>query len=138
MANAQRHSLVRLHLLQTVFGLSVGIALFWSVGLVWDLALGWDPNPLKLFVISCVLSGVTSLLSFRRWPEVLLVPMRAGWGMLLSEFTAALLHAYVGWAVLIAVVGSGLIALGPLSGHDAGTFVSLLTVWFPLWLMVPT
>jgi hypothetical protein len=74
MAKAQRHNLLRLHLLQTVFGLSVGIALFWSVGLVWDLALGWDPDPLKLFVSSCVLSGVASHLSFRRWPEVLRVP----------------------------------------------------------------
>jgi len=129
---------VRFHLLQTLFGLSVGIALFWSVGLVWDLALGWDPDPLKLFVISYALAGGTSYSCFRRSPGVLLVPMRAGWVMLLSEFTAALLHAYVGWAVLIALVGSGLLALGALSGRDAGTFVVLLTVWFPLWLMVPT
>jgi hypothetical protein len=133
-----RESAVRIHILQTIFGLALGVAAFWTIGLAWNLALGWDPDPMNLFIISCFLAAGGAYLAFQLWPEALIVPLRAGWGMLFLEFLTALLHGYVGWAVLIAVVGSGLLALGVLSGRDAGTFVILMTVWFPLWLMVPT
>jgi hypothetical protein len=138
MAKSEGQSVVRLRILQSLFALALGVALFWTVGLAWDLALGWDPDPLKLLVASCALGAGASYVALHLWPHALLVPPHAGWGMVLSEFVAAVLHAYVGWAVVIAAIGSGLIALGLISGRDSSTFVILMTVWFPLWLMVPT
>jgi hypothetical protein len=130
--------MIRPHILQILFALVLGVPIFWTLGLAWDLALGWDPDPLKLFIVSCVLGTGASYVAFQLWPQALLIPVRAGWGLLLGEFVAAVLHAYVGWALLIALVGSSLMAAGLVSGPDSSTFVILMTLWFPLWLMVPT
>jgi hypothetical protein len=138
MAQSNHEGIVRRRILQALFALPLGVPLFWAVGLAWDLAFGWDPDPLKLFIVSCLLGAGASYAVFHVWPHALLVPVHAGWGMLVGELVTAVLHAYVGWAVLIGALGSGLLALGLISGRDSSTFVILMTVWFPLWLMVPT
>ena len=61
---------------------------------------------------------VTRFLSFRSWPGTLLVPTGVSWADLMSEFMNRTLASYIGWAILIATLGTLLIALGVLDGRD--------------------
>jgi hypothetical protein len=131
-------AIARRHILRIMFGLSLPLALFWIIGIVWDVRFGWDPNPLALLASCAALTAVLGSAILQRQPDVLALPNSVRWGEIIERFVADAFVAYLCFIVVLAISGVVLVATGVLTGRDATEFVVILSLWLPLWLIVPS
>lgn len=123
---------LRANLLRAIFGASLLLGTFWTVGLVWDVAVGHD---LSLHVLAiCAALVTTSVLTVLVASNGLLISQNARLGKVFMSFLRKTVLAYVALVPLTAGLTYFAIAcIGNSAAHDVSIAVTLVAVWLPLW-----
>jgi len=97
---------LRRHSLRVVVGISLPLALFWSLGLAADLGLGFDPPPVFLFAVSVFSAWGFLWLACRLHRRFLSLPSEPSTRAILFCLAVSSVGSYCVGALILFVLGS--------------------------------
>ncbi len=120
-----------------LFTVSLIIGFFWLLGFAIEGFVEQAPSIWVLIIGSIITSIATSWLIYYHCPKFL-IKHEDSEVSLLKYYLISILCSYFLLVPLFAMVAYILVRIfGDIHHHEAGIFIALLAIWFPIWWIIP-